>query len=494
MSVAMSRFHFLILILASLLAVLLFLLASALHFRLGFPLDDSWIHQTYARNLAQHGEWSFIPGTPSAGSTSPLWSLLLAPGFRLRLAPYFWTYFLGWLCLVGIGTLMESTARRLLPFYRPRLPWVGLLMVFEWRMTWLASSGMETLLHALLLSSVAMLVLNERPHFLLLGLLAGLTIWARPDGLLLFPFLALVALLQPFSVKERLNQVLNLILGFVPLFGLYLFFNLLLDGHPWPNTFYAKQAEYLFWQQKPILERLGLYLMQLIQGPTILLLPAVILFFFRLFRCPSGAFPTWLRLPSLILLMWWLTFFAGYLLRLPPYQHGRYILPLLPLFLLWGIMGMMLAARSGKVVWRRVGAPAWQISLGALVVIYLFFGARAYAQEVAFIEREMVDTAHWVQANLPPQAVIAAHDIGALGYFDTHPLVDLAGLISPEVIPILNDERALAAYLDAQGVDYLIVLQGIYPRLEAGHQVVHQGFSADISEAETSPMIVYRWR
>lgn len=494
MPVAMPRVHFLILILAAFLAVALFLAASALHFRLGFPLDDSWIHQTYARNLAQRGEWSFIPGKPSGGSTSPLWNILLSLGFHLRLAPYFWTYFLGALFLFGVGVLIENTTRRLLPFYRPLLPWMGLLLIFEWRMVWMAASGMETLLHALLLSAIAMLVMDERPRFLTLGLLAGLAVWVRPDGLLLFPFLVLIASLWPLPLKARLRQVLNLTLGFVPLFGFYLFFNLSLEGHPWPNTFYAKQTEYLFWQQKPILERLGLYLLQWIHGPIVLLLPAVLFFFFHLFRAPSGTFLAWFRLPNWILLMWWGTFFAIYLLRLPPYQHGRYVMPLLPLFLFWGTVGMMLAARSGKIAWRRVGMSAWRISLGALVVIYLFFGARAYAQEVAFIEREMVDTARWVRANLPPQAVIAAHDIGALGYFDTHPLVDLAGLISPEVIPILNDEQALAAYLDAQGVDYLIVLQGIYPTLEAGREVVYQGFSADIPGAEVTPMNVYRWR
>lgn len=37
----------------------------------GFPLDDAWIHQTYARNLAQSGQLAYLPGQPSAGSTSP---------------------------------------------------------------------------------------------------------------------------------------------------------------------------------------------------------------------------------------------------------------------------------------------------------------------------------------------------------------------------------------------------------------------------------------
>jgi len=35
----------------------------------GFPLDDAWIHQTYARNLGLSGMMAFTPGEPSAGST-----------------------------------------------------------------------------------------------------------------------------------------------------------------------------------------------------------------------------------------------------------------------------------------------------------------------------------------------------------------------------------------------------------------------------------------
>ena len=57
-----------------------YLLASMFQRGPGFPLDDAWIHQTYARNLATLGEWSFVPGQPSAGSTAPLWSLLLSIG------------------------------------------------------------------------------------------------------------------------------------------------------------------------------------------------------------------------------------------------------------------------------------------------------------------------------------------------------------------------------------------------------------------------------
>ena len=47
---------------------------------LGFPLDDSWIHLHFARNLAAGAGFSYNPGTPIAGSTAPLWTLLLGAG------------------------------------------------------------------------------------------------------------------------------------------------------------------------------------------------------------------------------------------------------------------------------------------------------------------------------------------------------------------------------------------------------------------------------
>src|SRR5512135_2817268 len=76
-------------------AAVIYLSTSALTFRIGFPLDDSWIHATYARNLAFHGQWAFQLGEPSAGSTAPLWTLLIVPGFLLGFGPLWWTYFLG---------------------------------------------------------------------------------------------------------------------------------------------------------------------------------------------------------------------------------------------------------------------------------------------------------------------------------------------------------------------------------------------------------------
>ncbi|MGH2522659.1 MAG: hypothetical protein ACRDH2_09170, partial [Anaerolineales bacterium] len=76
----------------SFLSLVFFLSASRAG---GFPLDDAWIHQTYARNLGIFGQFAFVPGQPSAGSTSPLWSGLLALGYLLRVDYRVWAYALG---------------------------------------------------------------------------------------------------------------------------------------------------------------------------------------------------------------------------------------------------------------------------------------------------------------------------------------------------------------------------------------------------------------
>jgi hypothetical protein len=101
--------------LAAIVAAGIYLLAAKWAVGIGFPLDDSWIHLAYARNLAESGQWAFLPGQLSAGSTAPLWTVLLAPGFLLRLGPYVWTYALGIACLIGLGLVTERIVRRPVP-------------------------------------------------------------------------------------------------------------------------------------------------------------------------------------------------------------------------------------------------------------------------------------------------------------------------------------------------------------------------------------------
>src|SRR5476649_2145748 len=84
----------------------------------GFPLDDSWIHQTYGRNLAQTGEWQYVPGIESAGSTSPVYSLVLSFGYSLQIPNFLWTHLLGALALMLAALVGAHMADRLFPAVR----------------------------------------------------------------------------------------------------------------------------------------------------------------------------------------------------------------------------------------------------------------------------------------------------------------------------------------------------------------------------------------
>src|SRR5512143_2151 len=151
----------------------------------GYPLDDAWIHQTYARNWAETGQLAYVVGLPSAGSTAPLWTLLLSVAYRLNVDPYLWTIVLGIASLALSAWLLSRLADRLLPG-RPLVSWlVGVACVCEWHMIWAAASGMETLLFIALALALIDRVWAGSSGWTI-GVLGGLSIVTRPEGLLLF--------------------------------------------------------------------------------------------------------------------------------------------------------------------------------------------------------------------------------------------------------------------------------------------------------------------
>ncbi|MCS7071454.1 MAG: hypothetical protein NZM00_08115, partial [Anaerolinea sp.] len=220
-----------------------------------FPLDDSWIHQTYARNLGLNGEWAFLSGVPSAASTSPLYTVLLAIGYRVGIAPIAWTHALGITALVAAGLIAASMARQILPNMK-QLPLVtGLALVAAWHLVWAAVSGMETMIFALLTLAVLADIWRERAgrsqraahviaRGLVFGLLSGLTTLARPEGVLLVGLCGAAMLIARPGMRWR-NVFLwggaAVVLFFLVL-APYLFFNLQLTGGLLPTTSAAKQA------------------------------------------------------------------------------------------------------------------------------------------------------------------------------------------------------------------------------------------------------------
>ncbi len=477
----LDRAQYLTLAVAAAAALAVYLTAAALTYRSGFPLDDAWIHQTYARNLAQSGEFSFRPGEPSAGSTAPLWSFLLAVGHWLRFPPLLWVSVLGWTTLFSLGALAEWGARRLVRGYAPRWPWIGLFFTWEWHHVWAALSGMETALFMLGTFWVLIRLLTPRRGAASLGVLVGTLVWLRPDALTLIGPVMVTLLLadeRPWLERWRRLGVFFLTLG-VPL-AFYALFNLLLDGTVLPNTFYAKQAEYASLLQTPLWRRLRNQFLMPLVGAGVLLLPAWFHWLVRAARRRDWA--------SLAVAAWTVGYLTVFALRLPVvYQHGRYQMPVMPIFFFTAFCGLLdVAAMGRKALWVSV----WRTGVAALLVAFWALGARAYALDVACIEGNHVEVARWVADHLPADALLAVHDVGALGYFAPQPLLDMAGLVSPEVIPFIRDESRLASWLDASGAQYLIVMPGWYDRLPVGREKIFCG--RDAVGLDTA-LCVYLW-
>ena len=481
-----TRHSWLIISLVAVLSSSLYLAYARSHGLAGFPLDDAWIHQTYARNLAQTGQLAYLPGQPSAGSTSPTWSFILSVAYMLKIDFHLWTYLIGCLALAAtawltyrlflrIGMKGKGSGAALL---------AGLLCAVEWHLVWASVSGMETILFTALslglleyyFSHVAAVrsqagepasVRKEQTivRAIGIGLLAGLLVLTRPEGAVLagMVLLAMVGVPWPSTrdeLKLRLVAAGVAAMAMAAVLSPYVAFNLRTSGTIFPNTFYAKQAEYQ--TNLPIWTRLWQVLSPTLAGAQVLLLPGFVYSVYHLIsrsrvqrERPGLHDRDW---STLLPVVWWLAILGLYAVRLPVnYQHGRYTMPSIPLLVLYGVWGTaeIVRPRSSRL-WLRVLSRTVPAAAAVLALLFWWRGASAYRDDVGFIEGEMVAVAQWLDEHTSPGDLIAVHDIGAIGYLTDRPLLDLAGLITPEVIPFIADAGRLADWMAARGAAYVV--------------------------------------
>jgi hypothetical protein len=303
---------------------------------------------------------------------------------------------------------------------------------------------------------------------------------------LLFPAFFTIILVRD-NWRAKIKAAIELVIGFGVLFIAYLCFNKLLAGVWMPSTYYAKQAEYSVLRLLPLWKRLLQQYSILLVGVGAVLLPGFLLSLIDIFLQRNWA--------AIAGILWLLGYIGLYVWRLPvTYQHGRYLMPVMPEYLLWSLAGLIKYSTMTKfVVWRNVLVKSWRISAGIILIIFWLLGLNAYRKDVAFIESEMVNIANWVAQNTDKNAIIAAHDIGALGFFSGRDIVDLAGLINPEVIPFIRDEEKLKIYLDERNANYLVTFPDWYPILTRGASPIYVSSVKNGLNLGVENMAVYKW-
>src|SRR5215208_612804 len=152
------------------------------------PLDDTFIHLQYGRQIGE-GEWfRYNDGDPvSTGASSFLYVLVLGAAHFLGISG---AHLLGFAIILGAGlfalaALLGYELGRRLAGERAGL-WSGALIAANGAFAWGATSGMEVALFSVLILGTLLAFLRELPsgRFLLTPILAAITALTRPEGLL----------------------------------------------------------------------------------------------------------------------------------------------------------------------------------------------------------------------------------------------------------------------------------------------------------------------
>ena len=409
----------------------------------GFPLDDSWIHLQFAKNLAAGDGLSYNTGELVTGSTAPLWTALLSLLFFLPGAVALWAKALGIATLVWtvLGVFRLS---RELDLGRPLASVAGGVTALTSWLVWSALAAMEVGLFCGLSTWGIVLHLRERrePDRLPLSLaVLMLSILARPEGALLL-LLALsdrcfrleggaTGMRLRFGDLRRTLQGLSLgTLGVGPVFLFYW----VVGGSPLPTTFSTKagyggrglpagkfldSVQSILFQAQPV---------------ATFLVPAgilVMLGFLGSRRDKGWLLPAWVvGLPIAY----------GVLSsdRLLVGNFGRYFFILFPAVVVLAVVGWHQATRLLHPI-LRLGPIRirWAFWVGILLLLptltALNRGAGLYTRSVLNVEDSDVRAARALASVLPAEAVLAVNDIGAVKFILPNQLLDLAGIVSPQV-------------------------------------------------------------
>jgi len=434
----LSRFH----ILRWLPVLIVFGFAGAMLWT--YVTDDTWIHLRYAKHILERGEMSFNPGVPSYGATSPLWILGLVMLLKLGVAPVVSTKILG----LASGLLVAFLAWRLIG--RLEIPdswrtWVMGLVVFDaWFQRWMFS-GMETpLAGALLLLLLLPTLSRGRVPWLAWGAAAGMAALCRPE----FNLLALGA--APWLLwRERQHHpeasivrgVVLVLVGWLMVSGPWLGYAWSVFGRLTPETASAKSygltfnPVFLVGHLVKTLSQLGM-----VQGFLWLAAVYVGVRYLVVWRHRHGpAHPDAGLIALTGVTLTWLAVLAGGYAVKQVWIISRYVSPLLvPMLLVLTAWAGLLVPRSSA---EALGAKKVLLMCAVMAMTTNAFVLNQLVRPHAVAFSSGVETCfygmgEWLKANTPEDAVIAAHDIGALGYASERRILDLAGLVSPEILEL----------------------------------------------------------
>jgi arabinofuranosyltransferase len=489
-----------------------FLVALALAARL-IPgprtIDDSYITFRYARNLLSGQGFTYNPGERVQGTTTPVYTLLMTGLGALSGGPQ--TPF-PWLAL-GANALADATTCWLLWCLGRRLgsglagAAAGLLWAVAPYSVTFAIGGLETSLYVLLLTGMVVAYIEKRRA--LTAACAALALLTRPDALILVGPLLVDRLWRAWRKGEPL-QAAELLVFILPCLAWGLFATLYF-GSPIPHSVQAKLQTYRLNPNDSFIRLMQHYatpfLEQNILGTPVAIAMGLVLYPFLYLVGALRAWKAEHRILAYLFYPWlYLTAFA-----IPnPLIFRWYLTPPLPAYFLFILMG---AERLlGELFKLRAAAPltAWRQVVPALLVIALPLsstlsewrlhpdhGPDRPAPEMAWFKLELLyqQAAELIAPDLQPGKVLAAGDVGTLGYYTDARILDTVGLNSPQSLKyypldakyyVTNYAIPADLILDQQP-DFVVIME-VYGRLTL---LASERFKQEYTLMRTLPTDVY---
>jgi hypothetical protein len=458
-----------------------------------FPMDDAYIHFVYADNLVSHGRLFFSDASEiGIGTTSPLWVFLLA-GLKLLGIPLpLSAKLLGLLMLLTLSSSLYLLFR---PVWKsPYLLLAIFLIVISGNLLWFSLSGMDTILF-LALGTLSFLAYRNQ-KWTALGAAVGLTILARPEGIILAGAIVLVDVWANRGVRRELIKAM--VIGAVisaPWF-VYLY---LRSGYILPTSAIGKQFSFdiglgFVASRYPILANFVYfrnltyplawlsYLMLFALGGKALPPPFLVeetSFGVGSYAPSVWAIPVWLLivLPLIIAAVRWLASakkWQGWVQEAdsrPLVMFGSWILlhniaymlffPVIGTASRYGMMNhlalwILLAMGASKFTARPVLARVLTGGLVVLACVNTLHWNRVYDSNIEHMQAVRMQAAYSYRDLVPAGEYCGVFDIGAIRYFSARSILDISGLTDPEPFQWLNENRA-DAYLVENGATCLIL-------------------------------------
>lgn len=474
---------------SSLLGALLILAAAAVLLR-GYVTDDTFIHLRYAQNLLEHGEFAFNPGQESYGATSPLWIGGLVVLLKLGLAPLNAAWLLGLLS----GVLVLLLVAGLLAALRWPRTWAAVIVILvaadAWFLRW-SLSGMETPLATAALLLLLWPLTGTAPQgklgrrYFAWGIAAGLAGLVRPEFMLLAPVALPWLLIREVRValvswRGLARAAVAAAAGWLLTLAPWFVFTAKLFGRLVPETATAKSYGLTF-SPAVLSGSVARSLAQLAVTQGLLWLALVVLAGWVLVGhrrpAPGPCADTGQGMDSVagrtagwsltgIAVTWTLVLIGGYAVK-QVWVISRYLAPLAPILVLAGafLARSLLSRLPAERLTIRYASVILVTAVAVNILFNLWFLSARVGPHTRDFSRGLRECylalGYWLRDNSVSDAVVAALDIGAVGYGSQRQVLDLMGLVSPELLELgreLGFETMVVSgvWLTVATPDYLV--------------------------------------